>query len=511
MNISRRALLGASAAGLAGTALSFPKIGMSGTGSSPQGRAPKNIIFMVADGMATQTLTMSDHFQQLELGHSSYWSSLINRDDVSTGLQDTRSLSSVVTDSSAASTAWGTGRRIFNGMVGMFPDKTELRTIVSLVREKGVKCGLVTTTTMTHATPSGFAINCVDRDLEGLIAELHLKSGVDILLGGGNKFFSADLRKDKRDLYDDFAKQGFKVVKNRKELLGLKGDKILGIFSDSHIPFSVDRNNSAEIAAKVPTLAEMTAVAIDNLKSNPKGFLLQVEGGRVDHAGHANDAAGLIYDQIAFEEAVKVAIEFAEKDKDTLVIITTDHACGGPSLNGAGLEYIESTAGLKSISKMKASYPMILEALGKKPTASDVSDVINSKLGIQLSKDEAAAISSTVAGDSPFKLSEFLGAPSATLGVILGNHSKIGWTSLNHSNDHVVVSAYVPWSEVVRGLTSNFEFYNLMTAAKGIKHENPTTTYEAAFKSYQKLKASIDPDLYTLYAAHDDCAHNSGF
>lgn len=509
MNISRRALLGASAAGIAGSALTLPSFANGFLARAPKGKAPKNIIFLVADGMATQTLTMTDHYQQLEHGRPSYWSQLINRDDVTTGLQDTRSLSSIVTDSSAASSAWGTGRRIFNGMVGMFPDKTELRTIVSLFREKGVKCGLVTTTTMTHATPSGFAINCVDRDLEGLIAELHLKSGVDILLGGGNKFFSPELRKDKRDLYADFAKQGFKVVKNRKDLIGLQSDKILGIFSDGHVPFSVDRNNSKQLQESVPTLAEMATVAIDNLKGNKNGFLLQIEGGRVDHAGHSNDLAGLIYDQIAFEEAIKVAIEFAEKDKNTLVIITTDHACGGPTLNGAGEEYKDTTNALKSVSGMKSSYVGIMEALGKKPTASAVQDVIKDKLGYGLTTDEANALSSTMGGSSPFKLSEFLGAPSATLGVILGNHSKVGWTSLNHSNDHVVVSAFGPWSESLRGITSNYEFFDLMTASRGIRFVNPTTTYESAIQSYQKLKASIDPDFYAMYAAHDDCPCHS--
>jgi|GEM_PF-5853748 len=134
------------------------------------------------------------------------------------------------------------------------------------------------------------------------------------------------------------------------------GRRLLGVFSDGHTPFSVDRNNDPLLQMSVPSLAEMASAAIDRLKSGSNGFLLQIEGGRVDHGGHGNDLAALVYDQIAFEEAVKVAVDFALSNGETLVVITTDHACGGPSLNGAGHEYGDSAAGLRTLTGMKASY-----------------------------------------------------------------------------------------------------------------------------------------------------------
>jgi alkaline phosphatase len=276
--------------------------------------------------MALQVVTMANHYQQMTEGKHSFWTELMERPDVATGFQDTRSLSSIVTDSAAAAGAWGSGRRQWNGQINVYPDGTKLRTLYNIAQEAGIKTGLVTTTTMTHATPSGFAVVIDNRDREADIAAQHLTNNVDVLLGGGDKFFNAEKRKDKRDLYKEFAAKGYQVVKDRNSLLGLKSGKILGIFSDSHVPFSVDRMNDVSIQTQVPTLAEMAKTAIENLKGGKNGFILQIEGGKVDHAGHANDIAGQIHDQIDFEDAVKVAIEFAEKDGETLVIITSDHA-----------------------------------------------------------------------------------------------------------------------------------------------------------------------------------------
>ena len=139
-----------------------------------------------------------------------------------------------------------------------------------------------------------------------------------------------------------------------------------------------------------------------------KGFLLQIEGGRVDHAGHADDLAGLLYDQMAYEDAVKVAVDFARKSGDTLVIITADHATGGPSLNGAGEEYIDSTNGLLSAQKMKASYQTLMPLLSRAANAEAIRELMNEKLGVALKPTEADAILQSLKGMSPFAVSEFL-------------------------------------------------------------------------------------------------------
>ena len=298
---SRRSLLGAGALG----AVSLIGSNAEAVVSAKPKRA-KNIIFCVSDGMSMGVPTMVDHLSQIRDRRNSYWAWLIKQPWAVTGLQDTRSLNSVVTDSSAASSSWGSGSHIWNGMVNMLPDKTELRTLTQLMIAAGVKCGLVTTATITHATPAGFCVNHLWRDEEEKIAEHYLTSGVDVLMGGGDKFFDGVKRKDKMDLYAKFAAAGYAVVKDSASLASSNSKRVLGIFSDGHIPYTIDRDNDPALQATVPTLADMAKAAIAKLKGGKNGFLLQIEGARIDHAAHTDDLAAQLFDQIAFEEAVRM-------------------------------------------------------------------------------------------------------------------------------------------------------------------------------------------------------------
>ncbi|MDZ7612925.1 MAG: alkaline phosphatase [Flavobacteriaceae bacterium] len=134
-------------------------------------------------------------------------------------------------------------------------------------------------------------------------------------------------------MYKGFSQKGYEVVQNRTDLLKANNKKpILGVFHEGGLPYALDHKSSPELMSKVPTLAEMTAKAIENMKDHPNGFVMQVEGGKVDWAAHANDTGGLIFDQIAFDDSVKVAIDFADQNGETLVIITTDHGNSNPGL-----------------------------------------------------------------------------------------------------------------------------------------------------------------------------------
>jgi alkaline phosphatase len=433
-----------------------------------------------------------DHFQQLELGKPSYWNWLMKQEFTVNGLQDCRSLNSVVTDSSAAASTWGSGRWIWNGQVNMYPDGTELRTLTQIMNQAGIKCGLVTTATITHATPAGFAVNCDSRDKEAVIAERYLtNSGVDLLMGGGDRFFSPSGRTDKRDLYADFQKAGFTVVKDRVSTLGLRAPKILGIYNASHLPYTVDHLQDPKLIASTPTLAEMAQVAIDNLKDSRHGFLLQIEGAKIDHGCHGNDLAAALFDQIAFEEAVKVAVDFALKDGNTLVVVTADHATGGPALNGAGDEYIDSTAGLRLLSGMKSSYGGVFSAMGSGADAAKVRSVVEAKLGVKLTTEEAQSVVDSRAGKHPLGESVFMRSAGATLAQMLGNHTKVGWTSGNHTSDYVMVSAVGPGKELFNGLTQNTAMFDIMLGLKGLRWRNPTMSFEEAKRHREKNKQAL--------------------
>lgn len=507
MKLSRRHLLALGSAGVAGGLVGLPQVSLA----QKTKKRVKNIIFCVSDGMAASIPTMASQLSEMMNGKRSYWSWLMEQDFVVNGLQDTRSLSSLVTDSSAASSTWGSGRRIWNAQVNIYPDGTKLRPIGDIMHEAGMKVGLVTTATITHATPAGFG-SCIEhRDLEAKIAEQYLINKIDFLMGGGDKFFNPEKRKDKMDLYAKYQSAGYKIVKTRAEVRGLKGDRVLGIFSDGHVPYSVDHMNDEKLASVTPTLAEMAQCAIDNLKDHPKGFLLQIEGARIDHGGHSNDIAAALYDQIAFEEAVKVAIEFAQKDGNTLVVITADHATGGPNLNGAGDEYFDSTGGLRTLLGMKCSYGPLTTAMGKKASVATVQDVMQTKLGLKLSTADAQAIADATAGKSPFGGSIFKEGLSATLGVVIGNYAKITWTSLNHTNDYVLVTAYGPGKELFAGLNKNVSFFDYMLALKDIHFENPPQmSFEDALKAHNAKKDQVPEEWFELYASadEDECWHH---
>lgn len=510
MKVSRRTALGMGAAGAAGLIFGMPALAQTSSGWRPKRRA-KNVIFCVSDGMPVSALSCADQLQWIRDGKNSYWRWLMNQDFAVNGLQATRSLNSLVTDSASSSSAWGSGRKIWNGQVNMYPDKTELKTLSQLVRAKGVRTGLVTTATITHATPAGFTVNCIQRDLEGLIAEKYLEAGTDVLLGGGDKFFNPEKRKDKKDLYGAFAKAGYAVAKNRSELAVAGPGKLLGIFSDGHVPYSVDRDHSIALRRSTPTLAEMAEEALKRLKGSPNGFLLQIEGARVDHGGHTNDPAAMVYDQIAFEAAVKAAVDFAMEDGETLVVITADHACGGMALNGAGFEYIDSTDGLKTLLNMTCSYGPLWTAMGSRPDAAMVQDVVASKLGIKLESNEAKWVSDAAAGSSPFKGSMFYSDSNAVLAIALANHTKVCWTSLNHTSDDVIVTALGPGAEAFGGLHDNVDYFHEILKVWGIKHSNRAMSFADASKAYEKLRQEgISAELFELYASTDGCGCSHG-
>ena len=293
----------------------------------------KNIIFLVSDGMSIGTPTMTDLLMQRQYGQESRWMSLYRENKVCHALMDTASADSLVTDSAAAASAWGGGVRVKNGALNMGPNGVEHQPILQKFKAAGKKVGCVTTVPITHATPAGFSVNMKNRGLQDKIADKYLELRFDVMMGGGQEYFDGTKRSDKKDIFPDFKAAGFSVVRNKKEMELLEaGQPVLGVFSESGLPFSLDQHSDKELTENIPALAEMTDTAINLMKDNQDGFVLQVEGGKVDWAAHANDTGALLYDQMAFDKAVEVAVRFAEKRNDTLVIITTDHGNANPGL-----------------------------------------------------------------------------------------------------------------------------------------------------------------------------------
>ncbi|HWR54419.1 MAG TPA: alkaline phosphatase [Bryobacteraceae bacterium] len=459
------------------------------------GAQPRNIIFMVADGMSPSVLPLAEHFSQHVRGKGLLWRALVDRPETTRALMDMASLNSVTTDSSAASSSWGSGARIFNGWVNTLPDGTKLTPIASVARDTGRRVGLVTTTTVTHATPAGFAAVQQTRGDEGGIATQYLERA-DVVLGGGREFFSSTSRKDKDDLIGRYARAGFSYVSSRAELMSLQPGKsrLLGLFSSGMIPYTLDRNNSAALRESVPTLAEMVSAALSTLKASPKGFLLQVEGGRVDHAAHNNDAAALLWDQLAFDDAIETVLKFAERNPETLIVITADHGNANPGMGGKWADTGGPSDGFAALAKAKMSYAELMPKLGgkEKLAAPVVHELLREAFDFEFTADEVEAVRSSAAGGKGLSLNSRLDKTAGILGQAVGNYTGIGWVSTDHTSDYTLLTALGPGSERFGGQIRNTRCFENMVDLMGSKFRNPTLAPEEARKFLRA--AAIRPE-----------------
>ncbi len=531
--ITRRKFFSRSALA-AGSVAGFPNLGQSAAAwPSAPGQKPGRIIHLVADGMSLGTLTCADYLSHHLRRRGLAWMELFRTPQARGGLMNMRSLNSMVTDSSAASSSWGSGSRIVNGVLNQLPSGKNLITLYELFAGLGWKCGLVTTTEITHATPAGFAASLDSRDNGALIGAQYLQRKVDVLLGGGQKFFDPKRRQDKRDLKSEFAEAGYQVMVGAPDLAGAPVDKRwLGIFSDSHLPFTIDQQADARLQASVPTLAVMTRRALEWLGRHDH-FILQVEGGRVDHAAHNCDAPAALRDMIAFDEALDVLLEFQQQQPDTLIVVTTDHGNGNLGVNGSGKAYGQSSPMFEKVAGVKASFAEILRQLRQQPpegavleedqkedeappsngdTKAEVKAAMPEQAEAAKETPAAAAktkakdyvptvkeIQEIIGGATGYKVSnrrvewfqaylakkgsclyELMNSDVAQLGQLLANHIAVGWAGNVHTADYVPVTALGPGAERFEGFIQNVDVFRHYTQLAGIDFKNPEEPLIAA-------------------------------
>lgn len=460
-SFSRRNFLkGMTLAGLgAGLGLSLP--GCSSKSAAKTSAKAKNFILMVSDGMNNGTFSAAQHWMNLKENRDCSWMQLYVDGLASRHLVETPCANSLVTDSAAASSAWGIGHRVNMGSINTMPDGSMPTPLALLAKAKGKSAGMVSTARITHATPAGFAANVTNRDLEDDIAAQYLTRQLDVLLGGGDKNFNPKMREDGRDLYADFAAADYRVVKSRSELnkLSQGARPILGVFSKSHVPYCIDRTHNPALK-EVPSLEEMTQVALDHLSKNPKGFVLQIEAGRVDHAGHANDPATIVLEQLEFDRTIALVRKFAEADGDTMVVVTTDHGTGGFMLNGADDGYEKAGPRLLQMEECRGSFEAMEAAVNPNALQATIVDAVEKTLNFQLDSVDKKSLVDALAADGSQSMYGTSNAISNTLHHTLFKRYSVMWTSHNHTADLVEMAIFGPGKDCLPGFVENWQLHH---------------------------------------------------
>lgn len=435
--------------------------------NKPLKRKAKNIIFLVSDGMSTGTLTMADHMSQRMLGHQSHWLKLMQHSEAKRALMDTRSADSLVTDSAAGGSAWGCGVRVNNGRINWGEKGEKPTPILQKFKNAGKSVGCVTTVPITHATPASFCVNNESRKNQADIAKQYVDLKFDVMLGGGQEYFLKDKRRDGVDLMAKYTEAGYHAVVSSWVLGQLPSDSkpVMGVFHESALPYSVDGRMDKVIGDGVPTLSEMTKFAIQRMRKNPEGFVLQVEGGKVDWAAHGNDVGGLLFDQLEFDAALKVALDFAETDGNTLVVVTTDHGNANP-----GLFYgSRADRNFDLMQKMRHSNDWVLKGLSREITVSDFVERVHFAQNFRISNDDAGAIVAEIQKLSVEDLKNEYKLPFKRFAEIQKQYTSVGWADMHHSSDFVEVTMFGPGSEMLTPFVQNFELHNFMLVATEVK------------------------------------------
>ncbi|MCX7641539.1 MAG: alkaline phosphatase [Elusimicrobiales bacterium] len=270
---------------------------------------PKDIIILIADGMGINSMSFGDLLWNMEEFKNFSDFGIVKPYPVNSKYY--------ITDSAAAGTAIACGKKTLNGRICIDEKGNRLESIAYRAKKNRKSVGIITNTRITHATPAVFYANHIDREMENEIAHFIPKSNFDLFIGGGWKYINL--------VEEELFKNGYEIVR-KKEDIDINVNKIIGIFSDSHMSYEIDRKDSE------PSLSYLVDFSLRFLSKNKKGFLMIVESGRIDHCEHDNDIVCLAYEMKELKEVMKVIFNYVSKNRDSLFVMLSDHSNGGLSL-----------------------------------------------------------------------------------------------------------------------------------------------------------------------------------
>jgi len=436
---------------------------------------PKNIIILFADGTTSSQYEFGRYSSAL-LRQQSFAVTDIVMAKGQYQLMKTESANYFVTDSAAAASAMSTGYKVNNGSISITPDGKAPPTIMEVAKDKGKRIGLLSTAPIYDATPAAFSAHAKSRRDYELIVNQYLELAPDVLMGGGSNYFLPNSlpggkRQDGKNVIEAFKVKGYQYINTPEQLNQIKSIKLLGLFAAEDLDYEIDRNSQ-----ETPNLAQMVTAALqvlnqDSKKSKNRGFVLFAENENTDSAGHHNDVAALMRDLWAFDDAVKVALEFQKQNPDTLVIVTGDHETGGfsPTYGRKNLEPPGNTNYLNvKIEQLKLieRYKMSLNAFSQKFKAkakqttgsSELNAYLNTLLqdnfpGLILDDDlrEKILTQSQLGPNSNY-------LPSNILGLAIARQTGFYWGSAGHTPTPITVAAIGPGSQLFKGFDDNTAF-----------------------------------------------------
>ncbi|MBB1288998.1 alkaline phosphatase [Pseudoalteromonas sp. SR43-6] len=395
--------------------------------------APKNVIYMIGDGMGPAYTTAYRYFKDdpatKEVEGTVF-------DTILKGMARTYPDDhTYVTDSAAGATALSSGHKSYNGAIAVDTDKKSVKTMLEIAKERGMTTALVATSQINHATPASFAAHNESRNNYNDIANDYIdnkiagKLPVDLMLGGGTKYFI----RDDRNLVDEFKAAGYQYGDDIKNLGQITQIPAIGLYAPKGLPFALDEN---------PTrLTQLTSKALGLLDNqNKEGFFVMIEGSQIDWCGHSNDIACAMAEMDDFAKSIEKAKAYVDKNKDTILVITADHSTGGLTLGAHG-QYKWETDVVKGVKATAGKLTQLLL------DSDDLKPVWTANTNIEFTTENQIKL----------EQAKKMGEKALNLAVksIISDASFTGWTTGGHTAVDVQVFAYGKGSEQFIGSQNN--------------------------------------------------------
>jgi len=447
-----------------------------------QDKAIKNVILLIPDGTSLPVVSAARWYQRYNQQNMNG----LNIDPYLCGTIFTYSSNAPIGDSAPTTSCYMTGYPSRAGYIAMYPPADSLNDIIPMDTSRAYQpmmtvpevaritqnkaTGLVFTCEFPHATPADCAAHTYDRSKYKWIVPQMVHNKLDVVIGGGVNLLTEDERQFLKN-------EGYGVfLNNIDSFRNYKGERMWSLFGNTDMSYDIDRDS-----VKEPSLAEMTRKAIEKLSKNKNGFFLMVEGSKTDWAAHANDAAALITDFLAFDKACGVALDFAKMDGKTVVVIVPDHGNSGFSIGSnkcPGYTTLTKDQLFGSISKFKTSRDKLIATIQDTDTAT-LRDTFNRLTGISLDDDEYAQLlqytdyKRSTHSDETLKKDSLL---TQVVAEILDKNTCFGFTTHGHTGEEVFLAVYDPTPNRPTGHHTNIELNQYLRETMGFKQSLESLT-----------------------------------